>query len=144
VLVKIKKLPNLKELPLPQYNKDGDSARDMRAAIDTEIVLEPGDVAKVPTGVALDLGIGVEAQVRPRSGLSSKGILVHWGTVDSSFTGELCVIIHNLSKTPLTIQRGDRIAQLVIAEVVHYEWQEVEELRETSRGTSGFGSSGIK
>ncbi len=143
MFVKIKKLPNLNELPLPEYNKAGDSARDLRAAIDTSIVLGPGDVVKVPTGIALDLGNGIEAQVRPRSGLSSKGILVHWGTVDSSFTGELCVIIHNLSKVPLTIERGNRIAQLVIAEAVHYEWEEVQELRETSRGSSGFGSSGI-
>jgi dUTP pyrophosphatase len=142
--VRIKKLPNLKELPLPEYNKAGDSARDLRAAIDENIVLEPGDIAKVPTGIALELGVGIEAQVRPRSGLSLKGILVHWGTVDSSFTGELCAIVHNLSKAPFIIERGMRIAQLVIAEAIHYDWEEVEELRTTSRGSLGFGSSGLK
>jgi dUTP pyrophosphatase len=144
MFVRVKKLANFGDLPLPKYAKENDAGRDLVAAIDGVIVLEPGEVAKIPTGIALDLGLGMEGQIRPRSGLSAKGILVHLGTLDCSYTGEAAVIIHNLSKVPFTITRGDRIAQLVIASVIHYEWQEVDTLRETSRGSAGFGSTGLK
>ena len=142
MLVNVKRLTNLDGLSLPQYAKNGDSARDLYAAINENIYLEPFDVIKVPTGIALDLGPGMEAQVRPRSGLSSRGVLVHFGTVDESYTGEICVIVHNLSKQTFVIGRGDRIAQLVIASNVHYEWNQVNEVRETSRGSNGFGHTG--
>lgn len=140
MFVKIKRLPELGDLPLPKYGKDGDAARDLYSTIN--LVLKPGDVAKIPTGIALDLGIGVEAQVRPRSGLSLNGILVHFGTVDPNFRGCLCVIIQNLSREDFVIERGNRIAQLFIGSVTHYEWEEVNELSETSRAENGFGHTG--
>lgn len=143
--VRIKRLPNLAELPLPQYANEGDSGRDLRAAIEgDEIVVAHGDAVKVPCGIALGLPFGMEAQIRPRSGLSSKKILVQLGTVDRPYIGELCVVLHNLSGKDFIIKRGDRVAQMVIAPVSHWEWEETDELNETSRGAKGFGSSGIK
>ena len=141
--IKVKKLSNLRELPLPQYAKSGDSARDLYAAIDNDVILEPGEVKMIPTGIALDLDEGTEAQIRPRSGLALKKLLIHFGTIDSAFKGECNVIVYNLSKEPFIINHGLRIAQLAIAPVIHYEWQEVEDLRKTDRGVGGFGSTGF-
>lgn len=142
--VKIKRLPELGDLPLPQYAKPGDSGKDLRAAIDAPLVVEYMRVVKIPTGIALELPMGIEAQIRPRSGMSADGILVYWGTADFSYRGGLRVVLQNLSGNTITINRGDRIAQLVIAETIHYEWEEVVELTPTTRGSSGFGSTGIK
>jgi dUTP pyrophosphatase len=144
MIVKVKPLPDLKELPLPEYAKPGDSCRDLRACIDGKITIKPMEVVKIPTGIALELPLGYEAQVRPRSGWSLKGVLIHWGTCDFPYRGEVCAVFHNLSKDDIVIQRGDRIAQLAIAEAIHYELEIVDELQETTRGSAGFGSSGIK
>ena len=120
---------------------------DLRAAVpdDAPMVLKPGARDMVPTGLAFAVPAGFEAQVRPRSGLAAKaGItcLNTPGTIDSDYRGEVKVILINLGPEDFTIRRGDRIAQLVIAPVVQAEWEEVDDLDETSRGAGGFGSTG--
>lgn len=144
MIVKIKRMPELRDLPLPSYQHESDSGMDLRATIENTLTLRPMEIAKVPTGIALELPYSVEAQVRPRSGLSSKGILVYFGTIDRGFSGQCCVIIQNLSGQDFIIERGDRIAQLVIAEPIHCELKEVDSLQETTRSTSGWGSTGLK
>lgn len=145
MIVRIKRLPNLGDFPLPQYARKGDSGMDLRACFDqSKIVVKPMERVKIPTGVALELPYSVEAQVRPRSSFSLRGILIYWGTCDSAYTGEICVVLQNLSGEDLVIERGDRIAQLVIAEPIHCELEEINELRQTERNSGGFGSTGVK
>lgn len=135
----------------PQYETEGASGLDFRANIlDGPIVLDSLDRAIIPTGLFVELPIGFELQVRPRSGLAAnKGITVlnSPGTVDADYRGEIGVILINLSKKPVTIQHGDRIAQGVIMEsggANDYRWEKVEKLSSTDRGAGGFGSTGIK
>ncbi len=141
MLVKIKRLPNLRELPLPEYKTAGAVARDLAAAIDAPITLKPMEIAKVPTGIAIELPFGKGADVRPRSGLASKGIVTHLGLLDFDYRGEIFVVIQNFSGTEFVIERGHRIAQLYMDE--HFEWNEVAELTSTARGEGGFGSTKI-
>lgn len=144
-ILKIKKLENLKELPLPKYETSGSAGMDLTAAIDEQITLKPGQVKLVKTGIAIALEKGFEAQVRPRSGLALKNgitVLNSPGTVDSDYRGEVCVILINHSQTDFVITRGMRIAQMVIARYEQAEVVEVESLDETSRGAGGFGSTG--
>lgn len=144
-VLKIKKLENLKEIPLPKYETNGSAGLDLAAAIDEDIILKPGEVKLVKTGIAIALEKGFEAQVRPRSGLALKhGITVlnSPGTVDSDYRGEVCAILINHSKVDFTISRGMRIAQMVIAKHEQAEITEVEDLDETARGSGGFGSTG--
>jgi dUTP pyrophosphatase len=120
---------------------------DLRAIIDEPVVLAPLGRALVKTGLFIELPIGYEAQVRPRSGLAfKKGITVlnSPGTVDADYRGEIGVILVNLSNEAYTIENGERIAQLIIAKHERAEWMEVEVLTETSRGEGGFGSTGVK
>ena len=131
---------------LPAYATSQSAGLDLRANLGEPLVLEPLQRALVPTGLFIALPQGVEAQVRPRSGLAVKhGITVlnAPGTIDADYRGEICVILVNLSDQPFTIRDGERIAQMVIARHEQAEWQPVEVLDETERGAGGFGHSGI-
>ena len=144
VLVRIRRLPHGHGLDLPAYATAGAAGMDVVAA--ENVILRPGMRHAVATGFAMAIPTGFEIQVRPRSGLALKhGIMVPNtpGTVDSDYRGEVKVILVNLSEDNFAIQRGDRIAQLVLAPVTLTQWDEVEELDETERGEDGFGSTGI-
>ena len=143
--VSIIKLDHAKDLPLPQYATDQSAGMDLAAAIDVDLIIKAGDVQIVPTGIALELPSGTEAQIRPRSGLAAKNsitVLNSPGTIDADYRGELKVILINHGKSDFTITRGMRIAQMVIAKYEHVILEEVDSLEETNRGTSGFGSTG--
>ena len=145
-ILKVKKLDNLGEIKVPKYETSGSAGLDLAAAIDEDIVMKPGEVALVKTGIAIALEKGFEAQVRPRSGLAlKKGITVlnSPGTVDSDYRGEVCAILINHSKVDFTVKRGERIAQMVIAKHEQAEITVVEDLDETERGAGGFGSTGV-
>ena len=131
--------------PLPKYATEGSSGMDLRADLKEEIILQPLERGLIPTGLFIELPIGFEAQVRPRSGLALKnGItcLNSPGTVDADYRGELKVILINLSNEIQAIQPGDRIAQMIIQKVEQVYLEEVENLNETQRGEGGFGHSG--
>jgi dUTP pyrophosphatase len=133
------------ELPLPAYQTPGSAGADLRADLETPLTLEPGQRALVPTGFAVEIPDGFEGQVRPRSGLAVKhGVAIPNapGTIDSDYRGELQVLLVNLGQAALTLQRGDRIAQLIIAPVVRADFVLASELGETARGAGGFGSTG--
>jgi dUTP pyrophosphatase len=132
---------------MPRYETEGAAGMDLRAALDQDqpVILPPGGRRLIPTGFCIALPLGYEAQVRPRSGLALKhGItcLNSPGTVDSDYRGEIAVILINHGQEPFVIQRGERIAQMVIAPVVQSAWVEVETLDDTARGAGGFGSTG--
>ena len=146
VIVKVKRLDNNPDLPLPSYQSGGSSGLDLRAAIVKELTLKPGDIRLIPTGISISLPKGYEAQIRPRSGLALKyglGFVNSPGTIDADYRGEISVIAINWGKKTLTIRRGDRIAQMVINKVFRAIVEEVEELDDTKRGEGGFGHSGI-
>jgi len=133
--------------PLPSYETLASAGMDLRAAIQEPISLQPLERALIKTGLFIELPIGYEAQVRPRSGLAlKKGITVlnSPGTVDADYRGEIGVILVNLSSETFVVENGERIAQLVIAKHERAEWNPVEALSETSRGAGGFGSTGVK
>lgn len=141
------KIINKSAHALPSYETLASAGMDLRANLTESIVLQPMDRTIVKTGLFLELPIGFEAQVRPRSGLAAKkGITVlnAPGTVDADYRGEVGVILINLSNEAFTIENGERIAQLVIAKHERAQWYEVEQLSETSRGEGGFGSTGVK
>lgn len=145
VAVPLQVLPHGEGLPLPRYATQGSAGVDLAAAIDRPLVLQPGERKKVPTGIALALPEGWEGQVRPRSGLAfNHGITIlnSPGTIDADYRGEIQVILANLGSAPVTIARGERIAQLVIAPVSRAEWQVTSALPATRRGAGGFGSTG--
>jgi len=130
---------------LPHYETLASAGMDLRAYIDTPITLQPMERGLIKTGLFIELPVGTEAQVRPRSGLAlKKGITVlnAPGTIDADYRGEIGVILINLSNEPFTINAGDRIAQLVIAKHERADWKEVESLTKTERGAGGFGSTG--
>ena len=144
-ILKIKKLENGKDLPLPKYETSGSAGMDLMAAIDEPMVIKSGEIKLVKTGIAIALEEGFEAQVRPRSGLALKNgitVLNTPGTIDSDYRGEVCVILINHSQVDFTITRGMRIAQVVIAACIQAQVAEVESLDETVRGAGGFGSTG--
>ena len=143
--IDIQRLPHAANLPLPEYETDGAAGMDVRAAIDDTLTLGAGDIARVPTGFALALPEGFEAQIRPRSGLAAKhGITVlnTPGTIDSDYRGEVVVILVNLGRAAYTIEHGARIAQLVVAPVARAQWNACDDLDATARGNRGFGSTG--
>ncbi|MEM8689313.1 MAG: dUTP diphosphatase [Pseudomonadota bacterium] len=145
VNIQVMRLAHGADLPLPSYESASAAGMDLRAAVSERMSLAPGARALVPTGLAIALPEGFEAQVRPRSGLALKqGVtcLNTPGTIDADYRGEVGVILINHGAEPFEIERGDRIAQLVIAPVTQGAWVEVETLDETSRGSGGFGSSG--
>jgi dUTP pyrophosphatase len=144
--VRVQRLPAARGLPLPAPASPGSAGHDLRAAVDEEVVLRPGERALIPTGLVLEIPPGWEGQVRPRSGLALRhgiGILNSPGTIDSDYRGEVGVILINLGDTPFPVRRGDRIAQLVFARVEPVEWEEAETLVATGRGEGGFGSTGV-
>ena len=146
VTVPLKRLANGADLALPQYETAGSAGADIRAAVDAPLRLEPGQRALVPAGFAMALPAGYEAQVRPRSGLAVKNgitVLNAPGTIDSDYRGEVRVPLINLGDEAFTVERGMRIAQLVIAPVVQAGFNEVGDLDETERGAGGFGSTGV-
>jgi dUTP pyrophosphatase len=137
--------PHGEGLDLPSYATEGSAGCDLRAAIEAELTITAGGRALVPTGIAVAIPPGYEGQVRMRSGLAhDKGLalLNAPGTVDSDYRGEIRVIIANLGSEPVTIRRGDRIAQLVFAPVVQARFERVDELPPSARNTGGFGSTG--
>jgi dUTP pyrophosphatase len=141
------KIINKSAHALPNYETLASAGMDLRANITTPITLKPLDRAIVPTGLFIELPIGYEAQVRPRSGLAAKKgvtVLNSPGTVDADYRGEIGVILVNLSQEDFVIENGERIAQLIIAKHERAEWIAVEALTETSRGEGGFGSTGVK
>uniref|UniRef100_UPI004055E29A dUTP diphosphatase n=1 Tax=Zobellia laminariae TaxID=248906 RepID=UPI004055E29A len=132
---------------LPHYETEASAGMDIRANISETVTLQPLERAIIKTGLFIELPVGFEAQVRPRSGLAAKkGITVlnAPGTIDADYRGEIGVILVNLSNESFAIENGERIAQLVIAKHERAEWKEVNELSETSRGEGGFGSTGVK
>lgn len=138
---------NKSKHPLPAYATEQSAGMDLRANLDTPIVLRPMQRCLVPTGLYMALPKGYEAQVRPRSGLAIKkgiGVLNAPGTIDADYRGEICVILINLSAEDFVIEDGERIAQMVIARHEQPEWEEVEVLEDTQRGTGGFGHTGKK
>lgn len=143
--VPVRQLPHALDLPLPAYQTPGSAGCDLRAAVEGTLVLEPGGWAAVPTGLAIALPEGHEAQVRPRSGLAVRHgvtVLNAPGTIDADYRGEIKVPLINHGIEPFAISRGDRIAQIVIAPVVQVEWEPSDDLGETARGAAGFGSTG--
>lgn len=141
------KVVNQGEQQLPQYATPQSAGMDLRANINNPVVLKPMGRALIPTGIHIQLPVGYEAQVRPRSGLALKhGItcLNTPGTIDADYRGDVGVILINLSNENFTIMPGDRIAQMVISKFEHAQWVEVESLEETERGEGGFGHSGVK
>ncbi|MBQ1279960.1 MAG: dUTP diphosphatase [Bacteroidales bacterium] len=141
------RIVNKSTLELPAYSTPLSAGMDLRADIDEPITLGSLEKAMVPTGLHIELPDGYEAQVRPRSGLAAKhGITVlnSPGTIDADYRGEIKVILVNLSKEPFVINRGERIAQMVIARYEKIEWEQVCELSESERGEGGFGSTGKK
>jgi dUTP pyrophosphatase len=137
--------PAQRDLPLPAYATDHAAGMDIRAAVGEPLLMQPGTSALVPTGFAIALPDGFEAQIRPRSGLALKhgiGILNSPGTIDADYRGEVRIILTNFGTEEFTVHRGDRIAQMVIAPYVHARWEEVEALDETARGAGGFGHTG--
>ena len=134
-----------KEVSLPKYETSGSSGLDLAANINTNINIEPGKSAIIPTGLAVSVPEGFEIQIRPRSGLAAKNkitVLNTPGTIDADYRGEIKVILINLSKDIFVIEKGLRIAQMVICPVIQANLQEVDELDKTTRGKSGFGSTG--
>ncbi len=143
--IAIQQLEHGSDLPLPAYATADSAGMDLLAAIDADITLAPGERKLIPTGIAIALPEGYEAQVRPRSGLALKqGITVlnTPGTIDADYRGEIGVILINLGQEPVTINRGFRVAQMIIAPYTRGNWQAVESLEDSARGSGGFGSTG--
>ncbi len=137
---------NFNDLPLPRYASEGSAGMDIFAAVDNPVTIEAGSVALIPTSVAIALDDGYECQVRSRSGLAIKNgvfALNAPGTIDSDYRGEIKVILANFGKHPFQIERGDRIAQLVVAKYEKVDWEASDYLPDTDRGDGGFGSTGI-
>jgi dUTP pyrophosphatase len=145
IFVQLKKLA--RDLPLPEYQTAQAAGVDLRAAVSEDVILPPGESHIVPTGIAIALPKGYEAQIRPRSGLAMryKVTMVNApGTVDADYRGEICINLINHGKEPFTVKRGERIAQMVVHQVPKVQFEEVAELSMTVRGTGGFGSTGTR
>ena len=147
IVVKIRRLRRDETLHLPAYASVGASGMDIRACVPQPVVLKPGDIKRVPTGLAVSVPRGYEAQIRPRSGLALHhgiGMVNSPGTIDSDFRGEIGIILINWGAAPFTIRDGDRIAQMIISKVYRADFIEVDELDATPRGEGGFGHTGIR
>ena len=145
VSVALTRLPHGADLPLPAYQTDGAAGLDLMAALSEPVNLAPGERRLIPTGIAIALPLGYEAQIRPRSGLAFKfgiSIVNAPGTIDADYRGEISVLLVNLGDQPFRISHGDRIAQMVVAPVTRIVWDEVPGLDETERGSGGYGSTG--
>ena len=146
VKVDVVQLPHAADLPLPEYATVQSAAVDLLAAVTEDVVLTPGARTLIPTGLAIALPDGYEAQVRPRSGLALKNgitLLNTPGTIDADYRGEIGVILTNLGQEDFTVERGMRIAQMLIAPVTRLTWNAVSSLDESERGSGGFGSTGV-
>jgi dUTP pyrophosphatase len=142
----IKCFPHHEGLDLPRPQSDGSSGLDLRAAIDEEVILKPGDRALIPAGIAISIPDGFEGQVRPRSGLAIKhgiGLLNSPGTIDSDYRGEVKIILINLGQATFKVSRGLRIAQLVISRHTRVDFKIVDDLDVTTRNEGGFGHTGV-
>ena len=145
IKIQIKKLSN--EVLTPKYETSGSSGMDIAAYTEQAIIINPGEKALIPTGFSLCVPQGYEVQIRPRSGLAAKKgvtVLNTPGTIDSDYRGEIKVILINLSKEVFSVKSGERIAQMVVCPVIQVDLEEVKELSDTKRGSSGFGSTGDK
>lgn len=141
------KIVNKSKHPLPKYETMASAGMDLRANLDTPVILKPLQRALVPTGIFIEIPVGYEAQVRPRSGLAiKKGVTVlnTPGTIDADYRGEVMVILVNLSSDDFVVNDGERVAQMIIAKHEKAEWVEVSELEESDRGAGGFGHTGSK
>ena len=144
--LKIQRIEGDEDLPLPKYMSSGASGMDLYAAVKETTLIQPGEVALIPTGIKIALSEGFEAQVRPRSGLAARhgiGILNSPGTIDSDYRGEIKIIMFNFSKESFEVNRGDRIAQMVITRVARAILTEQDDLEDTKRGSGGFGHTGV-
>jgi dUTP pyrophosphatase len=147
VRIQVQRVAGAEDLPLPRYATDGAAGLDLFAAVTEPLRLAPGARAAIPTGLRFALPAGTEGQVRPRSGLARRhGIAMPNapGTIDSDYRGEVHVLLWNTGSQPFEVARGDRIAQLVVAPVLHVELAETEALPTTARGDGGFGSTGSR
>jgi len=148
IKIKVKKLSeDYLDVPLPHYATPGSAGMDIRAAIKDDVILEPGKVELIPTDISVEIPLGYEIQVRPRSGLAAKnsiGILNSPGTIDSDYRGELKIILMNFGKEDFKISKGDRIAQLIVSKVYTAKIEEVDDLNSSHRGEGGFGHTGKK
>jgi dUTP pyrophosphatase len=145
--IPVRLLPHAGGMALPSYASGGASGMDLRACLDAPVLLAPGGTALVPTGIAMAVPDGFEAQIRPRSGLAlhhSIGMVNAPGTIDSDYRGEIKVILINWGKETFTVNHGDRVAQIVFARVCRVELTFVTELDSTSRGVGGFGHTGLE
>ena len=141
------KIINKSTHALPNYETIASAGMDLRAFLEAPVTLNPLERAIIKTGLVMELPIGYEAQVRPRSGLAAKKgvtVLNSPGTIDADYRGEIGVILVNLSNEPFIVENGERIAQMIIAKHERAEWEATEVLTETSRGEGGFGSTGVK
>jgi dUTP pyrophosphatase len=146
VRVRIRRLAHGEGLPLPGRASEGAAGLDVRAALAEPVTIEPGAIARIPTGFALEVPAGFEVQIRPRSGLAmSHGVTLPNApaTIDADYRGEIVVALINHGREPVIVERGMRIAQMVLARVPVLEWLEVEELSPTPRGEGGFGHTGV-
>ena len=136
-----------KQINLPKYETEGSSGMDLAANIESTIKIEPGKTSIIPTGISLTIPFGFEIQVRPRSGLAAKNqisVLNTPGTIDSDYRGEVKVILINLGEKPFIVEKGARIAQMVLCPIIKAKIKEGESLEKTERGSAGFGSTGTK
>ena len=144
--IQVVRLPSGRDLELPCYLTPGSAGMDLQAAANNPIHIAPGERTAVPTGLAISLPLGYEAQIRPRSGLAVKhgiGLINAPGTIDADYRGEVMIAVINLGKAPYTFHRGDRIAQMVIQKIYRTSLQQVAYLEETQRNTGGFGHTGL-
>jgi len=145
IVIKIKRLKSGIGLPLPDYETEGASGMDLRASVTEPVLMEPGEIKLIPTGMAISIPPGYEGQIRPRSGLALKhgiGLINSPGTIDSDYRGEIAVIMINWGDKTFTIRHGDRIAQMIIGKIHRADLMEVDNLDSTKRGDGGFGHSG--
>jgi len=143
--VRIRRLPHGADLPLPDYASAGAAGMDVRAAIGSPVEIAPGAIARIPAGIAIELPAGFEVQIRPRSGLALKHGLTlanSPATIDSDYRGEILIALINLGSASVTIERGMRIAQMVLARTPRITWDEVDALSQSARGAGGFGHTG--
>jgi len=146
IRIGVRRLPGTDDLPLPGYETEGSVGMDLRAALPEDVVLKPGDIRLIPTGIAVSIPTGYEGQVRPRSGLALKhgiGLVNAPGTIDSDYRGEIGLVLINWGRKPFVIRRGDRIGQMVIARAFRAKIDLLQELDRTDRGDGGFGHSGV-
>lgn len=146
IIIKTKRISKeFNDIPLPYYATEGSAGMDVRAAIDSDVIIKSGEVKLIPTNLMVEIPVGYEIQVRPRSGLALKhgmGLLNSPGTIDSDYRGEVGIIMSNFSNEDFVVKRGNRIAQLIISKVYQAELVETIELAESIRGNGGFGHTG--